>query len=172
MSSTSRAWMVAGTVGLVEALKDQGFARWNYTIRSAIHHHAKFNLRSVSHTKNLSSPAAMATTSRKGMEEKISQSEESLRKPYHNKKKLIMSSMSRVWMAAGVAIVNGHTDQGYKLKSLIINSFRHANNLPFTSSHLRPFSALLLRSNVIGDRKTQSDESLRQVMYFNCWGPS
>ncbi|KAJ0432413.1 hypothetical protein HanIR_Chr17g0858911 [Helianthus annuus] len=49
MSSTSRAWLVAGTVGLVEALKDQGFARWNYTIR-AIHHHAKSNLRSVTQT--------------------------------------------------------------------------------------------------------------------------
>ncbi|KAI3728716.1 hypothetical protein L6452_17357 [Arctium lappa] len=82
-----------------------------------------------------------------------------------------MSSMSRVWMAAGVAIVNGHTDQSYKLKSLIINSFRHANRLPFTSSHhLRPFSSLV-RSNVnVGDRKTQSDDSLRQVIYFNCWG--
>ncbi|KAF5801393.1 hypothetical protein HanXRQr2_Chr06g0247641 [Helianthus annuus] len=69
MSSTTRAWMVAGTVGLVEALKDQGFARWNYTIR-AIHHHAKANLRSLSQTKRLSSPAAT-----RGIE----QSEESLR---------------------------------------------------------------------------------------------
>ncbi|KAJ9549939.1 hypothetical protein OSB04_022482 [Centaurea solstitialis] len=79
MSSSSRAWMVAGTVGLVEALKDQGFARWNYAIRT-IHHHAKSNLRSISHTKNLSSPAAMASSSKRAMEDKISQSEESLRK--------------------------------------------------------------------------------------------
>ncbi|KAJ0666874.1 hypothetical protein HanPI659440_Chr17g0671551 [Helianthus annuus] len=73
MSSASRAWLVAGTVGLVEALKDQGFARWNYTIRT-IHHHAKSNLRSVTQTKKLSSPAAMASS------KSIDQSEESLRK--------------------------------------------------------------------------------------------
>ncbi|KAJ0740022.1 hypothetical protein HanOQP8_Chr06g0212251 [Helianthus annuus] len=75
MSSSTRAWMVAGTVGLVEALKeDQGFARWNYTIR-AIHHHAKANLRSLSQTKKkLSSPAAMASS------RSIQESEESLRK--------------------------------------------------------------------------------------------
>ncbi|KAJ0779481.1 hypothetical protein HanPI659440_Chr06g0227001 [Helianthus annuus] len=73
MSTTTRAWMMAGTTGLVEALKeDQGFARWNYTIR-AIHHHAKANLRSLSQTKKLSSPAAMASS--RGIE----QSEESLR---------------------------------------------------------------------------------------------
>ncbi|CAH1414533.1 unnamed protein product [Lactuca virosa] len=77
MSSTSRVWMVAATVGLVEALKDQGFARWNTTIR-AVHHHAKSNLRSISQTKNLSSPAAMASGG--GVEERAKQSEESLRK--------------------------------------------------------------------------------------------
>ncbi|KAD0657017.1 hypothetical protein E3N88_43907 [Mikania micrantha] len=83
MSSTSRAWMVAGTVGLVEALKDQGFARWNYTIRS-IHHHAKANLRSLSQSKKLSSPATMAST--RGMEETAKRSEESLRKVMNLKK--------------------------------------------------------------------------------------
>ncbi|KAK9052546.1 hypothetical protein SSX86_029175 [Deinandra increscens subsp. villosa] len=74
MSSRSRAWIVAGTVGLVEALKDQGFARWNTTIR-AVHHHAKSNLRSLSQTKKLSSPPAAGA-----IEEKVRQSEESLRK--------------------------------------------------------------------------------------------
>ncbi|KAL4569887.1 hypothetical protein LXL04_025533 [Taraxacum kok-saghyz] len=73
MSSTSRPWLVAGSVGVVEALKDQGFARWNYTIRT-IHHHAKSNLRSIAQAKKLTSPAAMASS--RGIEE----SEDSLRK--------------------------------------------------------------------------------------------
>ncbi|XP_071709748.1 uncharacterized protein [Rutidosis leptorrhynchoides] len=77
MSSRSRAWMVAGTVGLVEALKDQGFARWNYTIRS-IHHHVRSNLRSVSQTSKLSSPAAMGLN-RSEVQEKAKQSDESMR---------------------------------------------------------------------------------------------
>ncbi|GJU15740.1 putative reverse transcriptase domain-containing protein [Tanacetum coccineum] len=73
MSSRTRSLIVAGTVGLVEALKDQGFARWNYTIRT-IHHHAKSNIRSVTQSKKLSSQAAMASS------RAIDQSEESLRK--------------------------------------------------------------------------------------------
>ncbi|KAL7607755.1 hypothetical protein Lser_V15G11128 [Lactuca serriola] len=82
-----------------------------------------------------------------------------------------MTSVNRVWMAAGVAVVNGHTDQSYKLKSLLINSFRHGKKA-FTSD-LRPLSGLLISDVSVGDKKTtQSDESLRQVMYFNCWGQS
>ncbi|XP_076910479.1 uncharacterized protein LOC143568133 [Bidens hawaiensis] len=73
MSSRTKAWVVAGTVGLVEALKDQGFARWNYTIRT-IHHHAKANLRSISQPKKLS------TMGSKRSIEEAKQSEESLRK--------------------------------------------------------------------------------------------
>lgn len=59
-------------------------------------------------------------------------------------------------MAAGVAGANGHTDQGYKLRSLV-NSFRHGKKA-FTSSvgvHkselIRPFSSLLQLNVNVGD---------------------
>ncbi|KAK2985925.1 hypothetical protein RJ640_008141 [Escallonia rubra] len=77
MSSGSRAWIAAASVGLVEALKDQGFCRWNHTIRS-IHHHAKSNLRSFSQTKKLSSSSSAVVASRL-RDEKARRAEESLR---------------------------------------------------------------------------------------------
>ncbi|KAH7861524.1 hypothetical protein Vadar_027367 [Vaccinium darrowii] len=80
MSSTSRAWIVAASVGLVEALKDQGFCRWNYTIRS-IHHHAKASLRSFPQANSkLSSPSSAAVSTSLREQKQAKQSEESLRK--------------------------------------------------------------------------------------------
>ncbi|KAJ9549933.1 hypothetical protein OSB04_022476 [Centaurea solstitialis] len=90
-----------------------------------------------------------------------------------------MSYMSRVFMTAGVAVANGHTDQGHKLKSGI-KSFQQGKKA-FTSSadpaDLRPLSGVLgsdVGGLIAGEerRRKQSDDSLRQVMYMNCWGPS
>uniref|UniRef100_A0A7N0TE72 Wound-responsive family protein n=1 Tax=Kalanchoe fedtschenkoi TaxID=63787 RepID=A0A7N0TE72_KALFE len=76
MSLRSRAWIVAATVGAVEAMKDQGFARWNHTIRS-LHQHGKNNLRTYAQAKNkMSSTAA----NRAATQDKARQAEESLRK--------------------------------------------------------------------------------------------
>nr|XP_009765770.1 PREDICTED: uncharacterized protein LOC104217274 [Nicotiana sylvestris]XP_016482758.1 PREDICTED: uncharacterized protein LOC107803529 [Nicotiana tabacum] len=74
MSSTSRAWVTAVSLGVVEALKDQGICRWNYTLR-AIHQHTKNNLRSYSQAKKLSPHSSSLVSANK-----LKQSEESLRK--------------------------------------------------------------------------------------------
>ncbi|XP_006357541.1 uncharacterized protein [Solanum tuberosum] len=82
MSSTGRAWVTAVSLGVVEALKDQGVCRWNYTIR-AINQHAKNNLRSYSHAKKLSSQSSSSSSlvSANKLElKKVKQPEESLRK--------------------------------------------------------------------------------------------
>ncbi|KAI9086694.1 hypothetical protein K1719_031288 [Acacia pycnantha] len=77
MSSASRAWFVATSVGVVEALKDQGVCRWNHSLRS-VQQHLKNQARSISQAKKLSSSSS-AMVSQRIMDEKTKQSEESLR---------------------------------------------------------------------------------------------
>ena len=83
----SRAsWVVAASVGAVEALKDQaGLCRWNYVLRSLHRQHAKSNnMGSISQANNREMASAAAVNSieklrKKRSHEKARQSEESLR---------------------------------------------------------------------------------------------
>ncbi|XP_027347270.1 uncharacterized protein LOC113858733 [Abrus precatorius] len=80
MSSVSRStWTVATSVGVVEALKDQGLCRWNYALKSA-QQHVKSHVRSLPQAKKLSSSSSSpAMVSNRLKDEKAKKSEESLR---------------------------------------------------------------------------------------------
>ncbi|XP_020214934.1 uncharacterized protein LOC109798911 [Cajanus cajan] len=82
MSSAIKAWTVAASVGVVEALKDQGICRWNHALRSVQQHvKSHVDVGSFSQTKKLSSSSssssAMLFTGLK--KEKAKQSEESFK---------------------------------------------------------------------------------------------
>nr|GEX98761.1 hypothetical protein [Tanacetum cinerariifolium] len=82
-----------------------------------------------------------------------------------------MSTINRVWMAAGVAVVNGHTDKGHKLRSLV-NSFRYGKKT-YTSSASFDLRPIFGNKGILGGdnmKTTQADDSIRQVMYLNSWG--
>ncbi|XP_020214160.1 uncharacterized protein LOC109798343 [Cajanus cajan] len=75
MNSAGRAWIVATSVGVVEALKDQGICRWNHALILA-QKQVKSHVGSLSQAKKFSSSSMASTSSGlKGQK----QSEESLR---------------------------------------------------------------------------------------------
>ncbi|XP_048623826.1 uncharacterized protein BNAC06G21340D [Brassica napus] len=78
MSSRSKAWLVAATIGAVEASKDQlGLCRWNYMIRS-VNQRIRNNVRSAAQANMFSSSSTIPLASCKDGD-KAKQAEESLR---------------------------------------------------------------------------------------------
>lgn len=78
MSLSRRAWLVVVSVGAVEAQKDQGVCRCNYTFRP-FQQHAKSHARSMSQAKKLSSQSSAAVSHARD-HEKMHQADEPMRK--------------------------------------------------------------------------------------------
>lgn len=86
MTASRKAWIVAASIGAVEALKDQGICRWNYTIRS-LQQHLNSNIRSYTQSVIMtssgspsSSSSAAKTMSNEMRDAKIKKREKSLDK--------------------------------------------------------------------------------------------
>ncbi|RZB76778.1 hypothetical protein D0Y65_034956 [Glycine soja] len=193
MSSTSRAWTwtVAASVGVVEALKDQGICRWNSVMRSA-QQHAKHNMKSLSQTKKLSSQSSVMASA-KLKDEKAKKSEESLRTvihylvlTFHTHKITIsnlassrMSSTSRAWtwtVAASVGVVEALKDQGIcRWNSVMRSAQQHAKHNMRSLSQTKKLSSqpsAMASAKLKDEKAKKSEESLRTVMYLSCWGPN
>ncbi|KAJ6298041.1 hypothetical protein OIU76_019214 [Salix suchowensis] len=93
-ASASKAWIVAASIGAVEALKDQGICRWNYTIR-LLQQHAKSNIRSFTQSKIMaSSSSSSGSSSSSSTEAAAAAVSNEMRKANMKRKKSLEKSMN------------------------------------------------------------------------------
>ncbi|KAE8669702.1 putative structural molecule [Hibiscus syriacus] len=85
-----------------------------------------------------------------------------------------MSYLNRVWMATSVALVQGRGENRAQKWKSGINFLRRGQRRLFDGTHsdLRPISGAIGSDlyGMVGNREGQADESIRRVMYLNCWG--
>ncbi|EEF36605.1 uncharacterized protein LOC8282436 [Ricinus communis] len=79
MNAARKAWIVAASIGAVEALKDQGICRWNYTLRS-LQQHAKNNIRSFAQANTVSSSGSSSSSAAVAMSNEIIRNNAELKK--------------------------------------------------------------------------------------------
>ncbi|KAL4279727.1 hypothetical protein GQ457_03G006210 [Hibiscus cannabinus] len=133
MSSSSRAWVVAASIGAVEALKDQGICRWNYVVRSGVQH-AKNHVRSASQAKTLSSVISEGLR----QDHQSKQSEESLRKVMY----------LSCWASIGAVEPEALKDQGIcRWNHTVRSAVQHAKNHLISSQSSAAISKGLSRED-------------------------
>ncbi|KAL9678579.1 hypothetical protein QQ045_016426 [Rhodiola kirilowii] len=86
-----------------------------------------------------------------------------------------MSYLNRVWMAASVAVVNSYTDHSHHKFSSGLRSLHRANKRYSAGSDLRPLAGMMEATGEgafgggVNENGQQAEDSLRKVMFLNCW---
>ncbi|CAN1220501.1 hypothetical protein LINPERPRIM_LOCUS1922 [Linum perenne] len=149
MSSASKAWGVAASIGAVEALKDQlGFCRWNHLIRSA-QQYARNNGRAISRVSSSGDDDGL-------MSEELAERRRRRTEEYLEKV---------MYLSSTVGAVEALKDQGFCRWNYAIRSIQqHYKNTIRSSSRS-------VRKLYRGDRGNRAEESLKTIMYLSSWGP-
>ncbi|CAL9761410.1 unnamed protein product [Musa acuminata subsp. burmannicoides] len=182
MASASKASLiVAASVAAVEALKDQaGLCRWNYALRS-LHGRAKRSMAPFSRAKRMSSSSIDQW--RRGGEkavERARRTEDSMRKmkTLEGIEEMGCTSRACLVVAASMSAVEALKDQaGLCRWNYVVRSLQQrAKSSMGSLSQAKRTSSSVDRSRrgwqAAAEKRKQSEEALRTVMYLSCWGPN